>query len=120
MKQVINFEEKFSLFKDQWAPKIIARMNGYHFKLVRFAGSFVWHQHQDTEEAFIILDGEMKIHFRESNYELKKGEMLVIPKGVEHMTSAKSECKALLIEEAGTVNTGKTVGERTAPEDTWI
>ena len=116
----INFSEKFSKFHEHWSPKIIAQMNDCHFKLVKFRGEFVWHEHKDTDEAFIVLDGEMVIHFRNNDVTVKKGEMIVIPKGVQHKTSAHDECQALLVEAAGTVNTGDAGGDKTAPADDWI
>jgi mannose-6-phosphate isomerase-like protein (cupin superfamily) len=120
MKSAINLSEKFSKFSEHWSPKIIAQMNDYHFKLVKFQGEFVWHDHKDTDEVFIVLDGEMTIHFRDGDASVKKGEMFVIPKGVEHKTCAKSECQAMLVEAAGTVNTGDAGGGKTAPADAWI
>jgi len=118
--QAINLGEKLSNFSDHWSPKIIAQMNDYHFKLVKFQGDFVWHDHKDTDEVFIVLGGEMTIHLRDRDVMVKKGEMFVIPKGVEHMTSAKTECCAMLIETAGTVNTGAAGGDQTASSDVWI
>jgi mannose-6-phosphate isomerase-like protein (cupin superfamily) len=119
-KAAINFNEKFSKFSEHWSPKIIARMNDCHFKLVKFRGEFVWHEHKDTDEAFIVLAGEMVIHFRNNDVPVKKGEMVVIPKGVQHKTSAQDECQAMLVEAAGTVNTGDVGGDKTAPTDSWI
>lgn len=116
----INFQEKLSQFTDQWSPKIIARMNNYHFKLVKLQGDFVWHAHDDTDEVFIVLDGEMSIEFREGKVDLKAGEMLVVPKKAEHKPIAEKECKIMLVEPAGTVNTGNAGGERTAKDDVWI
>ena len=87
---------------------------------MKFQGEFVWHDHKDTDEVFIVLKGEMVIHFRDEDVSVKKGELLVIPRGVEHKTSAKTECCALLVEAAGTVNTGNAGGEKTAPFDAWI
>jgi mannose-6-phosphate isomerase-like protein (cupin superfamily) len=95
-------------------------MNDYDFKLVKFQGEFVWHDHKDTDEVFIVFDGEMVIHFHGRDVPVKKGELFVIPKGVEHKTSAKAECWAMLVEEAGTVNTGDAGGEKTAAGDAWI
>ncbi len=120
MRIAINLEEKFTKFSEHWAPKIVARMNDYHFKLVKFQGEFVWHEHQDTDEVFMVLDGEMTIHFRDGDVPMKKGEMFVIPRGLEHKTSARTECRAMLVETIGTVNTGGTGGEKTAPTDVWI
>ena len=119
-RTALNFIEKFSKFSDQWSPKIIAQMNDYHFKLVKFQGEFIWHSHSDTDEVFLVLEGAMVLHLREEDVEIKSGEMYVVPKCVEHKTSALTECKALLVEKAGTVNTGNVVGKKTAPADIWI
>lgn len=120
MKKAINLNEKFSKFSEHWSPKIIAQMNDYHFKLVKFIGEFVWHAHKDTDEVFIVLDGEMTIHFRDGDVSVKNGEMFVIPKGMEHKTSARDECRAMLVETAGTINTGDAADDRTASTDVWI
>jgi mannose-6-phosphate isomerase-like protein (cupin superfamily) len=116
----INIAEKFAQFSERWSPKIIAQMNDYHFKLVRFQGEFVWHEHKDTDEVFIVLEGQMTIDFRDGDVSVRKGELFVIPKGVEHKTSAMTECRAMLVEAAGTVNTGDAGGEKTAPVEAWI
>jgi len=116
----INLEEKLDKFSEHWSPKIIAQMNNYHFKLVKFQGDFVWHSHADTDEVFIALDGEMSIEFRNGKVDLKAGEMFVIPRGVEHKPSAKEECKIMLVEPAGTINTGDAGGELTTEENVWI
>jgi mannose-6-phosphate isomerase-like protein (cupin superfamily) len=97
-----------------------AQMNEYHFKLVKFKGEFVWHNHSDTDEVFIVLNGEMTIHFKDGDVSIKAGEMFVVPKGIEHKTSAQHECKAMLVEAAGTINTGDGVGEKTAIDGIWI
>lgn len=120
MKTAINLREKFSKFSEHWSPKIIAQMNDCHFKLVKFKGEFVWHDHKDTDEVFIVVSGEMTIHFHDGEVRIKEGEMYVIPKGVEHKTSAESECHAMVVEAAGTVNTGEAGGNKTAPADDWI
>ena len=116
----INFNEKLSQFSEHWSPKIIAQMNNYHFKVVKFQGEFVWHSHDDTDEVFIVLDGEMSIAFRDGSVELKAGEMFVVPKGAEHRPFVEKECKAMLIEPSGTINTGGNGGELTAEDDVWI
>ena len=118
--QAINLNEKLSKFTDHWAPRIVAQMNDYHFKLVKFQGEFVWHSHGDTDEVFIVLDGEMSIAFREGSVDVKAGEMFVVPKGVEHRPSAARECRAVLVEPAGTMNTGGAGGEMTAADNVWI
>ena len=116
----INFENKLKKFSEHWSPKIIAQMNDYHFKLVKFQGDFVWHRHADTDEVFIALDGEMGIEFREGKVILTTGEMFVVPRGVEHKPFAEKECKILLIEPAGTVNTGDAGGDLTSEDNVWI
>jgi mannose-6-phosphate isomerase-like protein (cupin superfamily) len=116
----VNFQEKFAMFSDQWSPRIIAQMNDYHFKLARLQGDFVWHRHADTDETFIVLEGAMSIAFREGQVDLRAGEMLVVPKGVEHKPFARQECQVLLIEPAGTVNTGDAGGDLTIQDDVWI
>jgi len=116
----INVNEKLSKFSEHWAPKIIAQMNDYHFKVVKFQGEFVWHRHDDTDEVFIVLEGEMSIALRDGSVDLRAGEMVVVPKGVEHKPCADKECKAMLVEPAGTANTGNAGGERTAEDNVWI
>jgi len=118
--QSINLQEKLSQFTEQWAPKIIARMNDYHFKLVKLEGDFVWHQHADTDEVFIVIEGEMSIAFRDGSVALKAGEMFVVPRGVDHKPYAEKECRAMLVEPAGTRNTGGTGGAMTAEDNIWI
>ena len=116
----INLKEKLARFSEHWSPKIIAQMNDYHFKLAKFRGDFVWHSHHDTDETFIVIDGEMSIDFRDGKVDLKAGEMFVVPKGVEHKPFAKKECKIMLVERIGTVNTGDAAGDLTAEDDAWI
>jgi mannose-6-phosphate isomerase-like protein (cupin superfamily) len=116
----IDIAEKLGKFSEHWTPRIIAKMNDYHFKLVKIRGEFVWHDHRDTDEVFIVLEGRMTIHFRDRDVPLKKGEMFVVPKRVEHKTSAVEECSAMIVELAGTVNTGEAGGGQTAPADAWI
>lgn len=116
----INLLSKFSKFKEQWSPKIVAQLNDYHLKVVRIKGDFTWHDHKDTDEVFLVLEGEMRIDFRDGYVSLKEGEMFVVPKGLEHKPFAEKECKILLVEPAGTVNTGDAGGDQTAPNDVWI
>jgi mannose-6-phosphate isomerase-like protein (cupin superfamily) len=118
--QAINLQAKFALFADQWSPKIIARMNDYHFKLVNFEGDFIWHNHADTDEVFIVIDGEMSIAFRDGSVTLKAGELFVVPRGVDHKPYAEKECRAMLVEPAGTRNTGAVGGDMTAEDNVWI
>ena len=116
----INFTEKLALFSDQWQPRVIAELNDYQFKIVRIEGDFIWHDHQDTDEAFIVIEGTLRINFSDGSVTLGPGEMYVVPKGVEHKPYAEREVKMLLIEPRGTLNTGHEGGERTAANDRWI
>lgn len=118
--KAINFEQKLGLFDEHWAPKVIAEMNDYQFKIVRIKGDFIWHDHKDTDETFIVLDGKLRIDFRDGAVEIGKGEMYVVPKGVEHKPYAEEEVRMLLIEPRGVANTGEAGGERTAQNDVWI
>ena len=118
--QTINFEEKLAKFSEQWSPRIIAQMNDYHFKVVKVHGEFGWHDHPETDEVFIVLKGRLEIQFRDGPVILGEGEMFVVPKGLEHRPVAEEECHILLVEPAGTINTGDIVNERTAANDVWI
>ncbi|HUF00207.1 MAG TPA: cupin domain-containing protein [Anaerolineales bacterium] len=118
--QPINFQEKLAIFAEHWSPRIIAQMNDYHFKVVKVQGEFVWHEHPETDEVFIVLKGQLEIQFRDDKVLLHGGEMFVVPKGLEHKPVAYQECHILLVEPAGTVNTGDVVNERTAANDVWI
>ena len=117
---VINLEEKFAKIKEQLSPKIIAQMNNYHFKIVKFQGEFVWHEHPETDEVFLVIDGNLQIHLRDKILHLKKGEMAVITQGLQHKPFAKEECKVMLIEPEGTLNTGDAGGDMTIIELEWI
>jgi len=116
----INFAEKYALFHDQWAPKVVAEMNDYQFKIVRLEGDFIWHTHAETDETFIVLEGELRIDFRDGAVTIGAGEMYVVKKGIEHKPSAEREVKLLLIEPRGVLNTGEETNERTAINDVWI
>jgi mannose-6-phosphate isomerase-like protein (cupin superfamily) len=116
----ISFKDKLAMFSEHWSPKIIAQMNDYHFKIVKVQGEFIWHDHPETDEVFIVLKGQLAIHFRDGQVTLNEGEMFVVPKGIEHKPVAQQECHMLLVEPAGTVNTGAIVSERTAAHDVWI
>ena len=119
MMEKINLKEKMSLFSDYWSPKVIAEMNDYQFKLVKIEGEFVWHEHEETDEAFIVIEGSMSIEFEEGSVELSEGEMYVVPRGVRHKPCADSECKVMLVEPRGIVNTGDAESDLTAPNDDW-
>ena len=116
----INLEEKFSKFSEYWAPKVIAEMNDYQFKLVKIKDDFVWHKHENTDEVFIVIEGAMKIKFRKNIVDLYQGEMFVVPKGIEHKPYSEDECKVMIVEPKGVINTGDSGGELTANNDVWI
>ncbi|MDQ2045586.1 cupin domain-containing protein [Pseudoalteromonas sp. 20-92] len=116
----INFKEKFTKFTDHWSPRVIAEMNDYQFKLVKVEGEFVWHDHSDTDEVFIVIEGCLNIEFRDGVVTLESGEMFVIPKGIEHKPIATSECKIMIVEPKGVVNTGDSGSELTAEDDVWV
>ena len=118
--QSINLQDKFSKFTELWSPKIIAQMNDYHFKLAKVQGEFVWHDHPETDEVFLVMNGQLDIHLHDGVVTLNEGEMYVVPKGLEHKPVAENECHILLVEPVGTVNTGDVVSEKTASNDTWI
>jgi len=118
--RAISFVQKFDLFREQWQPKVIAEMNDYQFKVVKLQGDFIWHDHKDTDEAFIVIEGDLRIDFRNDAVHVRAGEMFVVPKGVEHKPYAENEVKLLLIEPRGVLNTGDVGGERTAEPDVWI
>ncbi|MDE2280024.1 MAG: cupin domain-containing protein [Xanthomonadaceae bacterium] len=119
-RQAINFQHKFARFAEPWQPRVVAEMNDYQFKLVRLQGDFVWHAHADTDESFIVLEGRLRIDFRDGAVHLSAGEMFVVPRGVEHKPFADGEAKVLLVEPRGVVNTGQATGERTARNDVWV
>jgi mannose-6-phosphate isomerase-like protein (cupin superfamily) len=116
----INFQQKFGLFNEQWLPKVVAEMNDYQFKVVKLQGDFIWHDHKETDETFIVVEGDLRIDFREGAVHVSTGEMFVVPKGVEHKPYAEHEVKLLLIEPRGVLNTGHEGGDRTAANDVWI
>lgn len=119
MKKV-NFSEKLSEFTDHWSPKVIAEMNNYQFKLVKIEGDFIWHNHADTDETFIVLEGSMFIELEDETVELNEGEMYVVPRGVNHKPYAEEECKVMLVEPRGVVNTGEAGSDLTASNDVWV
>lgn len=120
MPEAINLAHKLSKIADQWQPRVVAELNDYQFKLVKIEGDFVWHSHPDTDEAFIVIEGELRIDFRDGAVTLGPGEMYVVKKGVEHKPYASREVHMMLLEPRGVTNTGDTGGDRTAPNDVWI
>jgi len=119
--QAINFEQKLNLFHEQWQPKVIAEMNDYQIKIVKIEGDFEWHSHKETDETFIVLDGSLRIDFKEGYVTINAGELYVVKKGIEHKPYAEKEVKMLLIEPKGVINTGDNeMTDRTAINDIWI
>jgi mannose-6-phosphate isomerase-like protein (cupin superfamily) len=117
----IRIHDKFAHIRELWRPRVIAEMNDYQFKLVRIEGDFVWHAHVETDEAFLVLEGELRIDFRDGSVTLGAGEMFIVPRSVEHKPFAEREVKLMLLEPRGVVNTGDAAGgERTAANDVWV
>ena len=116
----VNLSEKFSLFSEHWTPKIIAELNDYQIKIAKVESDFVWHNHSDTDEFFLVIEGTLFIEFESETMELKTGELCVVPKGVQHRPYAKEECRIMLIEPRGVVNTGDAESELRASNGVWI
>ena len=119
-RQAINLFRKLDLIAEQWSPRVVAEMNDYQFKVARLQGDFIWHAHAETDEAFLVLDGQFRLDFRDGSVTLGSGELYVVPRGVGHKPYAEAEVKLLLIEPRGVLNTGAEGGERTALNDLWI
>lgn len=112
--------QKFDLIDEYWSPKIAAEFNGQHMRLAKLKGEFVWHSHENEDEVFFVLEGDLKIELRNRTIELSAGEIFVVPRGVEHRPVADSEVKVMLIEPAETVNTGATNSELTREKMDWV
>ena len=115
----VNLAGKLSLFHEHWQPKIVGELNGQQVKLAKLKGEFVWHRHEAEDELFLVLKGSLRMRFRDREVQLDQGEMLIVPKGVEHLPVAENETHVLLMEPKGTRNTGEHENERTAPE-AWL
>lgn len=113
MTEKVNLREKLALFSTHWDPKIIAELNGQHVKLVKFAGPFTWHRHENEDELFLVVAGAFDMEFRDRTVRLSEGEMIVVPRGVEHRPVAEKEAHVLLFEPATTLNTGDAGGALT-------
>ena len=118
--QAISLQDKLTRFQDHWSPKVIAALNDYQVKLAKIQGTFVRHNHPETDELFLVVSGEMILHFDNDQVLLKQGELYVVPQGVYHWPEAEQECHILLIEPQGVVNTGESGGNLTAPQNVWI
>lgn len=118
--QKIRLAEKLGSFSESWSPKIIAGLNGQHVKVAKLDGEFIWHAHADEDELFLVIRGTLDLEFRGHRVTLEPGELIVVPRGVEHRPVAHGEVEVLLFEPATTVNTGEAGGDRTVPEPEWI
>lgn len=116
----INIAEKFNLFNDHWSPKIVAELNGQQIKLAKVKGEFVWHNHQDEDELFFVVKGQLKIMFEDKTATINEGEMLVVPKGVEHKPVAEEEVLLMLFEPKATKHTGEVESELTVRKYDYI
>jgi len=112
----INLSEKLNLISEHWSPNIIAELNGQHVKLAKLKGEFVWHSHENEDELFMVLKGKLRIAFRDREVNLVKGEICVVPKGIEHKPIADEEVEVLLFEPISTINTGNVPGKLTKTE----
>ncbi|NGX45457.1 MAG: hypothetical protein K940chlam2_00611 [Chlamydiae bacterium] len=119
MKKV-NLQKKFRLFDTHWDPKVLGEVNDCMVKIFKAKGEFVWHQHENEDEFFLIIKGELKIKFRGDEITLKEGEFLIVPRGVEHLPYAEQECHVLLFEPKQVINTGDSVSEKTVEKPEWI
>ena len=117
---VIDLEFKLTLFEDHWSPRIVAAMNGQEVKLAKFIGAFDWHRHPDEDEMFLVLRGSFRMDFRDRSVDLAEGQMIVVPRGVEHRPVAEAECSVMLIEPAGLVNTGDAETSDKSTTGVWI
>ena len=116
----INLAQKASLIDQQWSPRVVAEMNDYQFKVVRIEGEFIWHTHPETDEAFFVLEGKLRVDLPHGSVYVAPGELYVVPRGVEHRTASEGEARLMMIEPQGILNTGHEGGERTALNDQWI
>jgi mannose-6-phosphate isomerase-like protein (cupin superfamily) len=116
----INLSRKFSLFNEYWSPKIVGELNDSHIKLAKLKGEFDWHHHDNEDELFMVVKGRLTIKFRDKDVVLDEGELIVIPKGIDHLPVAVEEVHVMLIEPKGTLNTGNVVTEKTKEALDWI
>lgn len=116
----VNLGEKFSLFSEYWSPKIVGGLNGQHVKIAKFKGEFIWHKHDHEDEMFFVVDGTLKIEFRDKTVTLNKNDFLIVPKGTEHKPVAENEVLVMLFEPATTLNTGNTESDLTKHNPDWI
>jgi mannose-6-phosphate isomerase-like protein (cupin superfamily) len=116
----ISIAEKFTLFSEAWSPKVIGELNGQHVKLARIEGEFEWHHHEHEDELFLVIEGEMVMHYRDREVALASGELVIVPRGVEHKPASPGGAQILLFEPVSTLNTGNVTSERTVESPEWI
>jgi mannose-6-phosphate isomerase-like protein (cupin superfamily) len=116
----VNLEDMLARIPDCWNPRIVAELNGQHVKLARLQGEFVWHRHEHEDELFLVLDGTLRMEFRDRSLVLDPGELVVVPRGTEHRPVAEDEVRVLLFEPVGTLNTGDAEDERTVERPEWL
>ena len=116
----IDLREKFATFSEYWSPRIVAELNGQHVKLAKIRGEFIWHHHDQEDELFLVHRGRLRMEFRDRVVELGPGQMIVVPRGVEHRPVADDETEIVLFEPAGTLNTGNVTNERTVSDLTRV
>ena len=118
--KAIDINQKFSLFNEHWSPKIIGSINNYHIKLVKVQGDFTWHKHDETDEAFFVHKGTLRLDFHHGSVEIKEGQLYIVEKGVEHKPYAEVECEVIVFEPVTTINTGEVRDEYTKEHPEWI
>ena len=116
----INLRQKIGMLKEHWQPRVVAELNEYQFKVVKLEGDFIWHDHRDTDEAFLVLEGQLRIDLPDGHVDVSEGELYVVPKGVRHKPYAEKEVQLMIIEPRGVPNTGHEGGPRTTKLDEWI
>ncbi len=117
---VVNLQAKLARFGERWSPRVVAEVEDVQLKLAKIEGGFVWHAHDDADEAFLVVAGSMRLEFRDGVVHLSQGELCVVPKGTEHRPVADEECHVLLIEPRGVINTGDAVSDLRAANDVWV
>ena len=119
-RRATSLQSKLTRIREFWSPKVVAEMNNYQFKLVKLLGDFVWHCHPESDETFVVLEGSLRIDFRDGHVQVSKGEMYIVPRGVEHKPYAEAEVHLLLIEPRGIINTGDEPPNDFTTENQWI
>lgn len=114
--KVVNVKEKLSMFDEHWSPKIVGELNGQQVKLAKLKGEFIWHFHENEDELFWVIKGQLLMKMRNQDVVINEGEFFIVPKGVEHLPVAQQECHIMLLEPASTLNTGNINNERTLEE----